>query len=355
MLLERPGDVVTREEICRLLWPDGTVVEFDHSIGTAVKKLRQALGDEAESPRYVETLPRRGFRFIFPDVESLDTPPILTAPAPAPAATSSRLPLPLQPETSAAIADPPSRQHRSRHSRRYVAFAALVAVVGICGWLAWRSVVAPKPPRDYVMDESSLSQVTASPGLDLYPSFSPDGSSLAYSSDQNGDFEIYVKSLTPGGRDVQLTSDGAENLEPTWSPDGKLIAYHSRKRGAIWVLPALGGSARMVSDFGSAPAWSPDSSKIVFQSAPLSDMGQTALAMPPSTLWVVSLKSGALMQLTRAGNPSGGHGSPSWSPDGRRIVFGATSTGLGGRDLVSFGRWRPAAATDGRQGLLSRL
>jgi hypothetical protein len=50
MLLERPGDVVTREEICRRLWPDGTVVEFDHSIGTAVKKLRQALGDEAESP-----------------------------------------------------------------------------------------------------------------------------------------------------------------------------------------------------------------------------------------------------------------------------------------------------------------
>jgi len=66
MLLQHPGEMVTREEIRKRLWPNDTIVEFDHSIGTAIKKLRQALGDEAESPRYVETLPRRGFRFIFP-------------------------------------------------------------------------------------------------------------------------------------------------------------------------------------------------------------------------------------------------------------------------------------------------
>jgi len=66
MLLEHPGEVVTREEIRKRLWPNDTIVEFDHSIGTAIKKLRQALGDDAESSRYVETLPRRGFRFIFP-------------------------------------------------------------------------------------------------------------------------------------------------------------------------------------------------------------------------------------------------------------------------------------------------
>jgi eukaryotic-like serine/threonine-protein kinase len=64
MLLEHPGEVVTREEVRKRLWPNDTIVEFEHSIGTAIKKLRQALGDEAESPRYVETLPRRGFRLI---------------------------------------------------------------------------------------------------------------------------------------------------------------------------------------------------------------------------------------------------------------------------------------------------
>ena len=71
MLLEKPGGVVTREEIRKRLWPNDTVVEFDHSIGTAIKKLRQALDDEAGSPRYVETLPRRGFRLMVPDVEVL--------------------------------------------------------------------------------------------------------------------------------------------------------------------------------------------------------------------------------------------------------------------------------------------
>src|SRR6516164_5105043 len=66
MLLEHPGDVVTHQEIIGRLWPDGTVVEYEHSIKTAVKKLRQALGDDADTPRYVETIPRRGYRFIAP-------------------------------------------------------------------------------------------------------------------------------------------------------------------------------------------------------------------------------------------------------------------------------------------------
>ncbi len=64
ILIERPNEVVTREEVSRRLWPDHTFVDFDHSIGTAINKLRGALGDSAEEPRYVETLPRRGFRFI---------------------------------------------------------------------------------------------------------------------------------------------------------------------------------------------------------------------------------------------------------------------------------------------------
>src|SRR5205823_2582934 len=64
MLLEHPGEVVTREDVCRKLWPNGTVVEFDQSINAAIKRLRQALDDAAEAPRYIETLPRLGYRFI---------------------------------------------------------------------------------------------------------------------------------------------------------------------------------------------------------------------------------------------------------------------------------------------------
>ena len=66
MLVERPGDVITREEIREQLWPHGTVVEFEHSVNSAVKRLRDCLGDSATNPRFVETLPRRGYRFVAP-------------------------------------------------------------------------------------------------------------------------------------------------------------------------------------------------------------------------------------------------------------------------------------------------
>ena len=66
MLVERPGDVITREEIREHLWPHGTVVEFEHSVNSAVKRLRDCLGDSATNPRFVETLPRQGYRFVAP-------------------------------------------------------------------------------------------------------------------------------------------------------------------------------------------------------------------------------------------------------------------------------------------------
>src|SRR5512143_3952694 len=66
LLLERAGDVVTREEVREKLWPADTHVDFDHSLNTAVRKLREALGDSSESPRYVETIARRGYRFVAP-------------------------------------------------------------------------------------------------------------------------------------------------------------------------------------------------------------------------------------------------------------------------------------------------
>ena len=66
MMLERPGEVVTREELSRRLWPAGTFVDFEHSLNAAVKRLRAALGDDVDNPRFVETMHRRGYRFIAP-------------------------------------------------------------------------------------------------------------------------------------------------------------------------------------------------------------------------------------------------------------------------------------------------
>src|SRR5687768_9447119 len=66
LMLERPGDVVTRDQLRQRLWPDGTFVDYEHSLNAAVKRLRAALGDDADNPKFVETLPRRGYRFIAP-------------------------------------------------------------------------------------------------------------------------------------------------------------------------------------------------------------------------------------------------------------------------------------------------
>src|SRR5271163_4641269 len=74
ILLEQPGEVVTREQLRERLWPEDTFVDFDHSLNTAVKKLRLALNDEADKPRFIETLPKRGYRFVGPAVESVRAP-----------------------------------------------------------------------------------------------------------------------------------------------------------------------------------------------------------------------------------------------------------------------------------------
>ena len=164
-------------------------------------------------------------------------------------------------------------------------------------------------------------QLTTWPGLDLNPALSPNGNSVAYSSDHHGAFEIYVMPLTPGAREIQLTADGRQNFQPSWSPDGKFIAFYSKGRG-IWVIPASGGAARQLSDSGAAPAWSPDGSTIVFQTGGNDDLSATAVSvLPPSTLRIVSVEGGEARALTQLGVPSGGHGSATWSPDGKRLVF----------------------------------
>src|ERR1019366_3688065 len=66
MLLDRPGELLTREEICRELWPDGTFVDYDHGVNSAMNRIREALGDTAGNPRFVETLARRRHRFVAP-------------------------------------------------------------------------------------------------------------------------------------------------------------------------------------------------------------------------------------------------------------------------------------------------
>ncbi|HEY6119961.1 MAG TPA: hypothetical protein VIV66_08380, partial [Pyrinomonadaceae bacterium] len=94
-----------------------------------------------------------------------------------------------------------------------------------------------------------------------------------------------------------------------------------RNRGGIWLIPASGGTARQLTEFGSRPAWSHDGSRIAFQSGGLDDISSSTTVAPTSSIWIVPVQGGDPIQITRAGNPIGGHGSPSWSPDNSNVVF----------------------------------
>ncbi|HET7840326.1 MAG TPA: winged helix-turn-helix domain-containing protein [Terriglobia bacterium] len=139
-LLERPGDVVTREELREKLWPGDTFVDFDHGINIAINKLREALGDSAESPRLIETLARRGYRFmgeVEPVISSIPPPPAVTrtsedAPAQGPAADSQATPLPSGVESL-----PPAGAAFARYSRAKT-IALLLFAIAVAGYLGWR-------------------------------------------------------------------------------------------------------------------------------------------------------------------------------------------------------------------------
>lgn len=196
----------------------------------------------------------------------------------------------------------------------------LVALTTVVGFAVYKLLTRTRVETPGQPQVAQARQLTFSRGIDGFPSLSPDGKSMAYSSDQNGSFDIYVKQLAPGGGELQLTNDGQQNGYPAWSPDGQLIAYCPKKRGGIWLISALGGTPKQLTEFGARPAWSPDGSVIAFQSGIPGEVFVTR-TLAPSTIWTVPSIGGQPKQITKAGTPFGGHGSPSWSSDSKRIAF----------------------------------
>ena len=185
-------------------------------------------------------------------------------------------------------------------------------------------------PADLLRSSLTPVQLTTSPGLEIDPAFSPEGRRLAFASDKGGRFDLYVRSLAPGARDVLVTTGEEGGLQPTWSPDGEWIAY-TAPDGGIEVIPALGGVGRRLTTFGSRAAWSPDGTLVAFQEDYWPQTAvNVATALPPSTLWIVPAAGGEPRRLTDPGRPAGGHGAPVWSPDGDRILF--TSSGRTGSE-----------------------
>ena len=193
-LLEHPGELVSREEIRQKLWRNDTIVEFDHSINAAVKRLRDALLDSADNPRYIETVARRGYRFIatveaIPPIEPVSSfePQINQLVEPGPATIES-----------APISRASARQHRKRTWILGVAAVLLAASIGVSLVLQSRSISNPE----------MLTRLTFDSGLTTDPAVSPDGKLIAYASDRDGsqNLHIWVQQFMDGGPRVSVDS-----------------------------------------------------------------------------------------------------------------------------------------------------
>ena len=138
VLLERPGELVTREELRQRLWPEGTFVDFDGSLNVILKRLRAAIDDDPENPRFIETIPRRGYRFIAP-VSIVDTTPEkdssrASAPEASPIPAKTLHPAQSLFDRASALL---GRRQPSRRHLIYAGSALAVLVVAIGGWLTW--------------------------------------------------------------------------------------------------------------------------------------------------------------------------------------------------------------------------
>jgi Tol biopolymer transport system component/DNA-binding winged helix-turn-helix (wHTH) protein len=282
-LIENRDRVLGKEEIFREVWNESSVT--DNALTRAIAQIRKALEDDPRQPRFIETLPTVGYRFIGKLITE---------------------------------EPPPSAKPMLRKSRRIPVWAAIaltvLAVTGLAAWRFW-----PKPSKPAVSPPVPL---TTYRGNEDAPSFSPDGNQVAFQwdSEKQDNLDIYVKTLGPDATPLRLTNNPLPDRLPSWSPDGRTIAFlrvPAPGQSELILIPALGGPERKLARFpiweyslGVTPAWSPNGRWIVVP----------VLQNNHAALFRFAVDTGESTQITI---PDQGFNDefPDISPDGKTLLF----------------------------------
>ncbi|HTZ46725.1 MAG TPA: winged helix-turn-helix domain-containing protein [Verrucomicrobiae bacterium] len=250
LLIENAGEVVTREEVCRALWPEKTFVDFDHGLAVAVNKIREALNDSADDARFIETLPKRGYRFIAPVREVLAPQRANGAGNGTDEATAAGITV-LRPSSNQAL-------HAESAGRWWLpAMLAAVMLVVLALWFVGR------PHTKSAAKLPAYTQLTNLSNAAYEPAISPDGRMIAFIRSDAGGFpfggELYTK-LLPDGEPVQLTHDGWMKYGPAFSPDGTRVTYTlaSYHGWNTQTISALGGEPRLFLSNAAGLTWLDD-------------------------------------------------------------------------------------------------
>ena len=319
VLLENAGEVVSRSELQAGVWGPDVTVDFEHALSNAIKKLREALGDNADNPRFIETLSRRGFRFIAPVGYVSHPSPRGAEPQTIPAQTQSATmqdPSAAQPVAeaivpAAAAPEPVSARRSKRNSYLLVASFSL-------GCLVAGSLVTWWSSRQHSSVPLRVTQITQegaiySPKVVLLGTLSAiatDGTHLFSPSNENGRVVLSQISIsTAASQALSLPSQiGAPEMEGI-SPDGAQLLIRGNLGAAsqqpLWIVPIDGGSAFRVPDVVTqAATWMPDGRSVLYASG--------------NQLFTISLQNG---RSTMLATTPGRAFWPRWSPDGKLLRF----------------------------------
>jgi Tol biopolymer transport system component/DNA-binding winged helix-turn-helix (wHTH) protein len=307
LLVENAGELVTRDDLRTRLWGNQTNVEFDAGVNRCIRQIRAVLNDDSDFPRYIETIPRQGYRFI--GMLSVN----LNAPAEEPLPKISAVEMQISEPSDSKDAMP---ERRSSWRFLIPVIGALI-ILGIGA--IWLLSNKPKHPV-----ELSAAPLAVALGDQYAPTFSPDGQRVAFAwnGERRNHFDIYVKEINSPDAPLRLTANEDMNYSPAWSPDGRSIAFYRRKAdrvGGIWVMGALGGPARKIADLtseltpnGREFAWLPDSRSLI---AAVSETLNN-----PSQIVQIDIETGE-RKILLAGTPGEHYFTPSVSPDGSTLLF----------------------------------